>query len=171
MLTSQARTMRVVTGASASCSRSASASAIRVSARALRRRRVLGPIARERRAFRDGNDSRRLVSVSQSVRALGGDDDDDATAVSESEVYDESLAAFIARSTRVWIAQQPQNLRNVTPLLRWPNDKLFALSTLRGTLKNTLAVLLGMVLMTVFLGGADALLLAFQAKFARPLLV
>ena len=163
--------MRVVTGASASCSRSASASAISVSARALRRRRVLGPIARERRAFRDGNDSRRLVSVSQSVRALGGDDDDDddATAASESEVYDESLAAFIARSTRAWIAQQPQNLRNVTPLLRWPNDKLFALSTLKGTLKNTLAVLLGMVLMTVFLGGADALLLAFQAKFARPL--
>ena len=161
--------MRVVTGASASCSRSA----IRVSARALRRRRVLGPIARERRAFRDGNDSRRLVSVSQSVRTLGGDvdddDDDDATAASESEMYDESLAAFIARSTRAWIAQQPQNLRNVTPLLRWPNDKLFALSTLKGTLKNTLAVLLGMVLMTVFLGGADALLLAFQAKFARPL--
>lgn len=153
--------MRVVTGASAS--------AIRVSARALRRRRVLGPIARERRAFRDGNDSRRLVSVSQSVRALGGDDDDDdATAAPESEVYDESLAAFIARSTRAWIAQQPQNLRNVTPLLRWPNDKLFALSTLKGTLKNTLAVLLGMVLMTVFLGGADAMLLAFQAKFARP---
>ena len=104
---------------------------------------------------------------------MGGDDDDDddATAASESEVYDESLAAFIARSTRAWIAQQPQNLRNVTPLLRWPNDKLFALSTLKGTLKNTLAVLLGMVLMTVFLGGADALLLAFQAKFARPLLV
>jgi preprotein translocase subunit SecE len=104
---------------------------------------------------------------------LGGDvdddDDDDATAASESEMYDESLAAFIARSTRAWIAQQPQNLRNVTPLLRWPNDKLFALSTLKGTLKNTLAVLLGMVLMTVFLGGADALLLAFQAKFARPL--
>jgi len=162
--------IRVVTGASASCSRSA----IGVPTRTIGRRRVLGPSARERRAFREASDSRRLISVSQSLRAFGdndrGDGDGDVTAVPEPVVYNESIAAFIARSTRAWIAQQPQNLRNVTPLLHWPNEKLFALSTLKGTLKNTLAVLLGMVLMIVFLGGADALLLAFQAKFARPLL-
>lgn len=74
----------------------------------------------------------------------------------------ESFGAYVARSVGSWVRQQPANLRAVTPLLRWPNERIRSWSTWRGLTSNAVIVLLGMAALTVFLGVADGVLLALR---------
>jgi hypothetical protein len=74
----------------------------------------------------------------------------------------ESFGAYVARSVGSWVRQQPANLRAVTPLLRWPNERIRSWSTWRGLTSNAIIVLLGMAALTVFLGFADGVLLALR---------
>ena len=78
------------------------------------------------------------------------------------EFAEESFGAYIARSVGSWARQQPANLRAVTPLLRWPNDRILSWNTWRGLASNAIVVLFGMVALTVFLGVADGVLLALR---------
>ena len=66
-----------------------------------------------------------------------------------------------------WFARQPGNLRDVTPLLRWPSERLFAWGTLRGIVGNALAVMAALCALTLFLGAADAALLMARAFVGR----
>lgn len=87
----------------------------------------------------------------------------DAAEAARGRAEGEGAVARTARACVAWLARQPANLRDVTPLLRWPNEALFAWGTIRGVVGNACAVLVSMLALTALLGGADALLLTTRA--------
>ena len=80
----------------------------------------------------------------------------------DDDVREESLAEYAARAMRAWMAQQPENLSFVTPLLRWPNAPLTSGKTWRAIASNAVAVILGMTALTLFLGFTDMGLVAMK---------
>lgn len=87
--------------------------------------------------------------------------DEDERAFAD-EYAQESFGAYVARSLGSWVRQQPANLRAVTPLLRWPSERILSWNTWRGLTSNAIIVLFGMAALTVFLGVADGALLALR---------
>ena len=124
-----------------------------------RESRVAAPAVASRWRRQRSEDDARVVRARS--EALGLDRGEDERAFAE-EFAEESFGAYIARSVGSWARQQPANLRAVTPLLRWPNDRILSWNTWRGLASNAIVVLFGMVALTVFLGVADGVLLALR---------
>lgn len=100
------------------------------------------------------------VRARASPRAL------DAASAADAGARAEGAWGATARACVAWLARQPGNLREVTPLLRWPNETLLAWGTVRGVVGNACAVVLALTALTALLGGADAILLATRTALA-----
>jgi len=124
-----------------------------------RESRVAAPAVASRWRRQRSEDDARVVRARSEALGLERDEDERAFA---DEYAEESFGAYVARSLGSWARQQPANLRAVTPLLRWPNDRILSWNTWRGLASNAIVVLFGMVALTVFLGVADGVLLALR---------
>ena len=103
----------------------------------------------------------RTVTRTVTREALARDD-----GAYDDDVREESLAEYAARAMRAWMAQQPENLSFVTPLLRWPTAPLTSGKTWRAIASNAVAVILGMTALTLFLGFTDMGLVAMKTAVA-----